>query len=386
MSASNGSAANGHVPNAADKAIETIRERAREQGRSVRDDEIRCIKTKGLSVWAKLLFWILSKICWESSPFLHDRRIGSVCITGRQLQNFFGFPQKRLYAQTKKTKDKAGAVVGTRRVCGAIEEMERAGLVWMSHKRIENIPSNKWPNVFNLCSLVPQHVQPGLGLLEGVVVSEETATNGGSSDFLAGNGRGSAQLPQNEPANNRRWSLAATDGGSSQAPLAGVGSNQRGELATTDGGSSAATDGGSSQAPTGGAANDRRGEQPSPAGRAPLRQSETVNTVVTVSAPKRLGNRAKAAKLPKRKDEEQFLELCRQVMSAAEVKRNAGLWITILRQDPAGAWKAMHDGLESRRSPAIARTLKTTWAKFVMDKYLSVFAAPEFRTRDYATR
>jgi hypothetical protein len=66
-------------------------------------------------------------------------------------------------------------------------------------------------------------------------------------------------------------------------------------------------------------------------------------------------------------------------------KGNAGLWITILEQDPSGAWKAMHDGSEVRRTPALSRTVKTTMARYVMDKYLSVFAAPEFRRRSYAT-
>jgi len=192
-----------------EKAWDTAREEAREQGRSVRTEEIRCIKIKGMSVWAKLLFWILSKICWETSPFLHNKRIGSVCITGRQLQTFFSFPPKRLYTQTKKTKDKDGKVVSTRRVFGATEELVRAGLVWMSRKKIENIPAEKWPNVFNIAALIPQREQQSLGLLEAVVIVEDDPptpheTNGGSSDFLAQNGGGSGQTPQNGPAKDQR--------------------------------------------------------------------------------------------------------------------------------------------------------------------------------------
>lgn len=208
-------------PTPSEKAWETARERAREQGQSVRDEEIRCIKSNGLSCWAKLLFWILSKICWETSHFLHNRRVGSVCITGRQLRMNFNFPEKRLYTQTKRTKDKEGKVVASRRCPGAIEELETAGLVWMSHKRIENIPASKWPNVFNIVTLVPQVIQESLPLLEGVAVVEDHTTNGGSSDFLAKNGRGSSQTPQNGLANPRARELATTNGGSCQLPLAG---------------------------------------------------------------------------------------------------------------------------------------------------------------------
>ena len=95
------------------------------------------------------------------------------------------------------------------------------GLVWMSHKRIENIPASKWPNVFNIVTLVPQVIQESLPLLEGVAVVEDHTTNGGSSDFLAKNGRGSSQTPQNGLANPRARELATTNGGSCQLPLAG---------------------------------------------------------------------------------------------------------------------------------------------------------------------
>jgi hypothetical protein len=286
------------------KAWETARLQAREQGQTVRDDEIRAIKSRFLSVWAKLLFWIISKICWESSPFLHDRRIGSVCITGRQLKTHYGFPQKRLYAQTKRKKDKTGAVISTRKVPGAIEELETAGLVWMSHKPIQNIPTNKWPNVFNLTALVPQRLQQNLSLLEGVVVvEEETATDGGSSDFSAENPGGSGQTPQKGLGCNQRGVLPATDGGSSQAPLAGVGKNRRGDLARTDGGSSAATDGGSSQEPTGVAAYSRWRGLPTPASGAPLTRLSDVTgkTDSPDSSLSDYADRSKGKELLKRK-------------------------------------------------------------------------------------
>ena len=214
----NGNGNGNGVPTPAQKAWQTAREEAREQGRSVRDEEIRCIKTKGLSCWAKLLFWVLSKICWEKSPLLYEQRVGAVCITGRQLKLHFGFPPKRLYAQTKKTKDKSGKIVSTRRSPGAIEELQCAGLVWMSHKRIENIPSNKWPNVFNLIALVPERQQIKLGLLEDVVVTE---TDGGTSDFFAENRNGSSQTQQKGPANDQRGELPRTNGGCWQPLPAG---------------------------------------------------------------------------------------------------------------------------------------------------------------------
>jgi hypothetical protein len=223
MSENNDGNGNGAVhPTPAERAWETARQRAREQGQSVRDEEIRCIKTKGMSAWAKLLYWILSKICWEASPLLHNRRVGSVCVTGGQLKKFFGFPSKRLYSQTKKLKDKSGAVVTTRRVPGAIQELVTAGFIWMSHKEIRNIPSNKWPNVFNLLVLVPQTTQPNLGLLEGVVIADEADTNGGASDFFAEKPNGACQPLQNGPAKHQRGCKPTPASGGWQGPTGGV--------------------------------------------------------------------------------------------------------------------------------------------------------------------
>lgn len=334
-----------------EKAWETARAEAREQGRSVRDDEIRCIKNKGLSCWAKLLYWVLSKICWEKSPFLHNRRIGSVCATGRQLQTHFNFPQKRLYAQSKRKKDGEGKVLSTRRVAGAIEELETAGLVWMSRKRIENIPANKWPNVFNLTALVPQETQPGLGLLEDVVIVEDGAevqyTNGGSSDFLAQNRGGSGQTPQKGPAKHQRGELAATNGGSGQAPLAGVGNNQRGELATPPVGCSGATDGGSSQEPTGGAAKPRQRGLPTPASGTPIRLSDvktlTGTTLETASKRSTGFNALKAGsgRGKNLKAEAQFLEVIKGTFNRwqkgageEELATSGGGWRTRYRENP----------------------------------------------------
>lgn len=264
--------ANGNGKSPSEKAWDTAREEARKQGQTVRDDEIRCIKNKGMTAWAKLLFWILSKICWETSPFLHKGRVGSVCITGRQLKANFSFPEKRLYSQTKRVKDKtSGEVLTSRKVPGAIDELVSAGLLWVGKKPITNLPKNKWPNVFNLCALVSQVEQQNLGLLEDVTLVDDSATDGGSSLFLPENRNGSGHTPQNGLAKPRFEPLATTNGGSGHTPLAGVGHNRRGELATTNGGSSAATNGGGRRQPTGGVAKGATPGLPDPASGAPIK-------------------------------------------------------------------------------------------------------------------
>ena len=126
-----------------------------------------------------------------------------------------------------------------------------------------------------------------------------------------------------------------------------------------------------------------RGDGPAPRGqqlREIIGQSPVDSPVVDPNL-KRLSNRAKA-KLPKRNDEEGFLNLARRVVGS-DVEENSGLWITILRQDPTGAWAAMQDGSEVLRTPSLRGQVKTTMARYVMDKYLSLFAKPEFRRREY---
>jgi hypothetical protein len=238
-----------------EKAWDTARQQAREKGRTVRDEEIRCIKSKALGPWAKLLFWILSKICWESSDFLHNQRPGAVCITGPQLKKYYGFPTKRLYPQTRKGKDKSGNVTATRVTPGAIEQLTAQGFIWVSRKQVRNIPAAKWPNVFNIAQLVPQHHQPGLGLLEDVVVVEDLElergvySNGGVSDFSSQNERGSSQTPENALAKGGTRPLAYTNGGSSQAPRAALAKYPRGVLPSTPVGVTPDTNGGVSQDP-----------------------------------------------------------------------------------------------------------------------------------------
>lgn len=251
---------NGNGKTPSERAWDTARQHAREQGQTVRTEEIRCIKSKGLSSWAKVLFWILSKICWEASPFLHQKRVGSVCITSRQLQLHFGFPNKRLYAQTKRIKSKDGETVTTRRAIGSIEELVNAGFVWMSRKPIVNIPAEKWPNVFNVLALVPQETQPSLGLMEDVVIADDPErqyTNGGSSLFFARSGGGSGQTPQNGLGRHQRGEWPTPAGGSWPTPTGGVGQHQRGEQWRLQRGEQPDSDGGSSQTPTGGAGNSR---------------------------------------------------------------------------------------------------------------------------------
>lgn len=262
---------NGHPEkNPSERAWDTARQKAREQGQTVRDEEIRCIKSKTLSAWAKVLFWILSKVCWESSPFLHNKRIGSICITGSQLKKYFGFAPKRLYAQNKKVKDKAGNVVTTRRTPGAIEELVSLGFIWTGRKEIKNIPFSKWPNIFNLTTLVAQQAESNLGLLEDVVMAEEDPAKvneptGVQGIFLPGNRPGPCQPLQNGLGKPGEPPLARTNGGTSPPPRAGLGKDQRGYLARTPVGLRVAPASGGGQGPTGVQAHSRERGLASPA-------------------------------------------------------------------------------------------------------------------------
>ena len=98
----------------------------------------------------------------------------------------------------------------------------------------------------------------------------------------------------------------------------------------------------------------------------------------------RLRNRARSH-LAKRPDEPQFLELCREMFPASELKShadggNSGLWITILRQDPIGAWKSLREARAKKRE---GFKPDTTWPKYTMDLYLYQLASPLFRRKRF---
>jgi hypothetical protein len=283
---SNGNGASEKTPAA--RAWDTAREKAREDGRSVRDDEVRCIKSKALGPWAKLLFWILTKICWESSDFLKDGRVGAVCITGPQLKRHFAFPSKRLYEQNRKVKDKEGKVIRVRTTPGAIQELVEQGFVWVSRKQVRNIPASKWPNVFNLIKLVPLREQSSLGLLEDVVVVEDENTeeqgvysNGGARVFLPLNRNGSCQTPENGLAKHPKPPLPSTHGGTGQTPRAGLAKHPRGDLPSTPSGVRPDSHGGVSQAPPVVQAKPSTPPLADPASRIPLKTSDSNLTLKT---------------------------------------------------------------------------------------------------------
>lgn len=104
-----------------------------------------------------------------------------------------------------------------------------------------------------------------------------------------------------------------------------------------------------------------------------MAEKEESPAVRTVGSPsfKRLGNRAKAAEgnrtnRPKgwqRRDTQEFLKLCGEVMGEKETVKNSGLWVTNLHADPAYAWKVIHETANAKREGRI----KTTPAKFAMD-------------------
>ena len=213
----------------------------------------------------------------------------------------------------------------------------------MSKKAIQNIPTAKWPNVFNLSAIVAQREQASLGLLEDVILVEDQTTDGGSSDFLSKNGRGSGQTPENGLGNPRNGGLATTNGGSGQPPIAGVGNYPRGVLATTHGGCSPTTHGGCCPLPTGGVANSRVAGLATPACGIPIRLSDGSETVKDTpdEAINRLRNRNRDGKAPqdgkRQKAEEEFLESVGVILGKTELQRNGGLWIKNFRTNPTRA-------------------------------------------------
>ena len=124
-----------------------------------------------------------------------------------------------------------------------------------------------------------------------------------------------------------------------------------------------------------------RNELP-PSAEVDCRHIETQNPIETVRGDsfKRLGNRAKAAegnranrrKGWQRRDTQEFLTLCREVLTAGEVEKNSGIWVENLHADPAYAWKVIHDTAAAKTEGRI----KTTPAKYAMDAWVNERLGP----------
>lgn len=129
------------------------------------------------------------------------------------------------------------------------------------------------------------------------------------------------------------------------------------------------------------AKNDREPRQKT----ALLRETEqgAVSTVGSRSS-KRLGNRAGAAgdnraNRPKgwqRRDTQEFLSKCREVLGEKEVQKNSGLWVENLHADPAYAWKTIHDTASAKTEGRI----KTTPARYATNVWTKELLGPRKET------
>ena len=116
-------------------------------------------------------------------------------------------------------------------------------------------------------------------------------------------------------------------------------------------------------------------------GTTPLIQPKrgAVSTIGSRSS-KRLGKRAGAAggqegKRPKgwqRRDTQEFLSKCREVLGEKEVQKNSGLWVENLHADAAYAWKVIHDTASAKTEGRI----KTTPARYATNVWTKELLGP----------
>ena len=217
----------------------------RDRGERERQEMIRALVDPYLSHGAARFFCLLCKAGWmKEFGGLHNNRVGAVLLEGRALARLCGgasvnclYPKRRK-EKREESKDGAGKILRSASVTvGWIEELVRGGYIWLAKQRVKNMPSYRWPNVYNVAVHVPQQVTPSLPFRDGQLLSENVIAEDCSpvenKDFAPSDMAGDGQTPANTIEAHRSGGLPRTAAGDGQAPERRIAAHRSGGLPRT---------------------------------------------------------------------------------------------------------------------------------------------------------